>query len=161
MIPFHNRRAARLKAYDYSSAGAYFVTICTAERASLFGDVEGGEMRLNDSGRAVQTTWDDLPNHYHHVELDAFVIMPNHIHGILVLAGKTDQHGLPEIVRGFKTFSARRVNEIRRARHVAVWQRSYHDHVIRDVADLDRIRRYIADNPAGWALDAENPDTTA
>ena len=164
VIPFHNRRSARVKAHDYTLAGAYFITICTAERACIFGDVDGGEMRLNDSGHAVQKTWDGLPDHYHRVELDAFVVMPNHIHGILVLAGEPSPHGLSEIVRGFKTFSARGVNNIRNARNVAVWQRSYHDHVVRDDADLDRLRRYIADNPAGWANDAErlhnNSDTT-
>jgi putative transposase len=154
-IPFHKRRPARLEGHDYTLAGAYYVTICTAERACLFGEVEDGEMRLNDSGCVVQSTWVGLPNHYHRELLDAFVVMPNHIHGVLSLVGEQSGHGLPEIIRGFKTFSARRINEIRKARGIAVWQRSYHDHVIRDDADLDRIRRYIADNPASWADDPE------
>ena len=163
VIPFHKRRRVRLEARDYTLPGVYYVTICTAERACLFGDVEDGEMRLNDSGRAVQVTWIGLPSHYHRVALDAFVVMPNHIHGILSLADEQGGHGLPEIIRGFKTFSARTINEIRNARGVAVWQRSYHDHVVRDDADLNRIRRYIADNPGSWSQDPErlhnNSDT--
>ena len=154
MIPFHKRRPARREAHDYTLAGTYYITICTAERACLFGNVQDGEMRLNDSGRAVEQTWVGLPSHYPRLGLDAFVVMPNHFHGILSLAGATG-HGLPEIVRGFKTFSARRINEIRNARGVAVWQRSFHDHQVRDDADLHRIRRYVADNPASWANDPE------
>jgi putative transposase len=87
MTERHHRRSIRLKGYDYSQAGAYFVTICTQDRACLFGDVVNGEMLLNAAGRMVQTVWDDVPNHYPGVELDAFVVMPNHVHGIVVVAG--------------------------------------------------------------------------
>lgn len=81
------RRSVRLRGYDYSRAGAYFVTICTEDRACLFGDaVTDGDMRLNDSGRMVMAEWDALPTRFSTVELDAFVIMPNHIHGVIVIA---------------------------------------------------------------------------
>lgn len=82
----HHRRSIRLKGYDYSQAGAYFVTICAKDRQCLFGEIQQGEMYLNDLGKIVYDAWHDLPNHYLHMELDAFVIMPNHIHGIIALS---------------------------------------------------------------------------
>jgi REP element-mobilizing transposase RayT len=81
----HHRRSIRLKGYDYSQAGAYFVTICTQDRACLFGEVVDGEMRLNDVGRMVVAEWERLPERFPDVALDAFVVMPNHIHGIIVI----------------------------------------------------------------------------
>ncbi|MFP4040814.1 MAG: hypothetical protein ACLFS7_09760, partial [Desulfosudaceae bacterium] len=83
----HHRRSIRLQGYDYSQAGAYFVTICTQNRECLFGDIADGEMRLNDAGQMVQTVWDEIPAHYPGIDIDAFIIMPNHIHGIIVLVG--------------------------------------------------------------------------
>ena len=83
----HDRRSPRLKDYDYAQAGAYFVTICTQDRACLFGDVADGEMRLNDAGRMVRAVWEELPDRYPGIETDAFVVMPNHVHGIIVIVG--------------------------------------------------------------------------
>ena len=83
----HHRRSIRLRGYGYSLAGAYYVTIVTQDRAPLFGDVVDGVMQLNDAGRMVQTVWDEIPLFYPGVDIDAFVVMPNHIHGIIVLAG--------------------------------------------------------------------------
>ena len=79
----HHRRSIRLKEYDYTQPGAYFITICTHDRAGLFGEIVDGEMRLNDCGRVAEQCWLDIPSHFPHAELDAFVIMPNHVHGIL------------------------------------------------------------------------------
>ena len=81
----HHRRSIRLKGYDYAQAGAYFVTICTQNRECLFGNVANGEMVLNDAGRMIQTVWDEMPEHYFGVAIDIFQIMPNHIHGIIIL----------------------------------------------------------------------------
>jgi REP element-mobilizing transposase RayT len=81
----HDRRSLRLKGYDYAHAGAYFVTICTQDRACLFGNIVDGEMRLNDAGRMVRSVWDEMPGRYPGIETDAFVVMPNHVHGIVVL----------------------------------------------------------------------------
>jgi REP element-mobilizing transposase RayT len=165
----------RLRGYDYSLPGLYFVTICTAGRALLFGEVMGGTMRLNEAGRIVQAVWADLPKHYARMEIEACMVMPNHIHGIIVLQGAanksalggaglkpapTNRHGLPEIVRGFKTFSARRVNAQRNTSG-PLWQRGYYEHIIRHGESLDRIRRYIFENPARWAFDRENPQAVA
>jgi len=94
----HHRRSIRLKEYDYTQAGAYFVTICAYQWECLFGDVRDGEMVLSEYGRIVQETWDDLPNHYPHVELDAWVVMPNHVHGIIVLAPDVDVVGAGPVV---------------------------------------------------------------
>ena len=174
----HHRKSIRLRGYDYSRAGAYFVTICTHNRTPLFGDIVNGEMRLDDAGQLVQRTWEGLPRHYSHAELDAFVIMPNHIHGIIVLtptpvgegfkpaptamttpAPAATRHSLAEIIRGFKTFSARGFNELRSTPGIPLWQRNYYEHIIRNDAALDRIRQYIMDNPARWHEDPENPAT--
>ena len=122
----------------------------------LFGEVIDDNVRLNEMGTIVQQTWDDLPTHYHGIDLDAFIVMPNHVHGIIILADESARgHAIPEIVRGFKTFSARRVNE-RAGKSGVRWQRGYYEHVIRNEKALDRIRAYIANNPARWADDPEN-----
>ena len=91
----HHRRSIRLKGRDYSQPGAYFVTICTRDRACLFGDVVNGEMRLNGSGETARRCWEDIPDHFPLVELDAFVIMPNHMHGIIVIQGRGEKSFAP------------------------------------------------------------------
>lgn len=165
--PYRRRNTLRLPGHDYSSPGAYFVTTCTYNRVCLFGDIRGDEMRLNAFGRIVERCWYALPNHYPNVELDAFVVMPNHIHGIILLVGDDvapeskrsrahKRQALPEIVRGFKTFSARGINGIRGTRGEAVWERTFYERIVGDGAALHAIRRYIANNPAQWAMDAEN-----
>ena len=171
-VPNNRRRnTLRLQGFDYTQLGAYFVTICTRNRECFLGEVGNGKMRLNDAGRLVKTVWDELPRHYPHIQLDAYIIMPNHVHGIVWLtrgAGLKPaptntnddkaRHGLPEIVRAFKTFSARRINSLRRTVGTPLWQRNYYEHVIRNDESLNRIRQYIMDNPSRWDEDPENPD---
>ena len=107
--PRPRRRSLRLLAYDYSQAGAYFITACTQNRVMLFGEVIECNVRLNEMGTIVQRIWEDLPTHYSGIDLDAFIVMPNHMHGIIILADQSERrHAIPEIVRGFKTFSAPR-----------------------------------------------------
>ncbi len=158
----HHRRSLRLKGYDYSQAGAYFVTICTHGKECLFGEVIGSEMEVNEIGQKVQAVWDGLPVHYPHVATDAFVVMPNHVHGVVVIGAglkpaPTKRHGLFEIVRAFKTFSARRINESRETSGTPVWQRNYYEHVIRNDADYNRIAEYVANNPQRWTEDVLHP----
>ena len=166
----HQRRSIRLPGYDYAQPGAYFVTLCTHDREALFGEVMADAMRLNPYGEIVSMVWQDLPRHYPRVELDAFVIMPNHVHGIIVLndddgvgAGLrpaptlTKRHPLSEIVRAFKSFSARRINALRATPGVPVWQRNYYEHIIRNELEWDAIRKYIDLNPDRWALDHDHP----
>lgn len=174
----HHRRSIRLKDYDYSQAGSYFVTICAWQRECLFGDIVDGEMRLNDFGRVVDAVWYGLPDHYVGIELDEYTVMPNHFHGIIAIVGAgfkpaqledaqeraglkpaptQKQHGLSEIIRGFKTFSSRRINESRANPGCPVWQRNYYERVIRNETELARAREYIVNNPLKWELDHENP----
>ena len=168
----HHRRSIRLKEYDYSRAGAYFVTICTHNREYLFGNVVNDEMVLSEYGKIVENVWYNLTGHYQNIKLDKFIVMPNHIHGIIVLidvdivgAGLkpaptdlTKYYPLSEIIRAFKTFSARHVNELRKTPGIPVWQRNYHEHIVRNENELNRIREYIINNPLQWQFDRENPD---
>jgi putative transposase len=195
------RQSIRLRGYDYAAMGAYFVTAVTQGRRCLFGAVRDGEVELSRFGQLVQQTWEGSPRHYPHVELDAFIVMPNHIHGVifllgdanpvgagfkpaLVLGGQTGpasteavhstakaglkpaptdaaatpkRHALPEIIRAFKTFSARAINQQLGSAGQPVWQRNYYEHVIRNDRSLEALRNYIESNPLKWAEDPENP----
>ncbi|MBI4571534.1 MAG: transposase [Chloroflexi bacterium] len=177
--PFRrNRRSIRLPSHDYAAPGAYFITICAQDHECMFGEVEAGTVVLNEYGEIVRECWHDLPSHYDNVVLDACVVMPNHVHGIIVLAGgevgaglkpaptmrpaptgvqERRRHGLPEIVRGLKTFSSRRINALRGTAGTPVWQRNYYEHVVRDEDGLSRIRAYIEDNPRRWVEDEYHP----
>jgi putative transposase len=164
-----SRRPLRLKEYDYSQGGAYFVTVCAKHRKMLFGDIVEEGMRLSPFGLVVKECWQDLPRHYHSLELDAFIVMPNHVHGIFMITGNPNvgaglkpaptskRHALPEIVRALKPFSSRRINEIRRTPGTPVWQRNYYEHVIRNEIDLEDTREYIQNNPLKWLEDENHP----
>ena len=183
----HRRKSIRLQGYDYSQEGCYFITICTKNRDPVFGSILEGVMRLSNFGIIVAETWHDLENHNPDIQLDEFVIMPNHVHGIiqiyerkhsaLVGAGSKPApdsksileragHGpaptesknvsLPEIVRQFKTYSAKRINEMRGTRGVPVWQRNYYDRIIGTTQEYENAARYIFDNPMNWENDEEN-----
>jgi REP element-mobilizing transposase RayT len=174
----HYPRSIRLKGYDYAQAGAYFVTICTHGQDCLLGEIVDEEMMLSSYGKVAKTCFEEIPLHFAHAELDAFVIMPNHLHGIIVLANTTEvaaQHAAPlrngvslrpapgslsTIVRSFKSASTRRINELRAMEGTHFWQRDYYEHVIRNDRDMDRIRGYITTNPLKWSLDRENPQKT-
>jgi REP element-mobilizing transposase RayT len=179
----HHRRTIRLTGYDYSQAGLYFVTICVQKHECLFGKIRNGEMILNEYGKIVQMVWDELPQHYKNVELGEFVVMPNHIHGIIIITDCADLaigtglsvgagfkpaptgtmvtetttvktiHGLSEIVRALKTFSARKINEMRNTCGEKLWQRNYYEHIIRNNKSYQYITDYIINNPAEWEKD--------
>jgi REP element-mobilizing transposase RayT len=166
------RQSTRLRGYDYTQCGAYFVTICAWKRRSLFGEVVNGEMHSNALGDVVAEAWLAIPMHFRAVELDTYTVMPNHAHGIVVIAVAA-QHAAPShppsppfavapgslgaIVRSFKSAVTKRANEIGIRFAPQLWQRNYYEHVIRNDDSLGRIREYIAANPARWELDAENP----
>ncbi|MGL4767714.1 MAG: REP-associated tyrosine transposase [Formosimonas sp.] len=152
MMSFPVRRSIRLAHYDYTQEGLYFVTICVHNRRCLLGEVRDGVMWVNELGEQVRKVWQDLPLHYPHVALHEFVIMPNHIHGVIELNDRTT-HGLSEIVRALKTFSARRINQMLGLTSAPFWQRNYHEHVIRDERSCNQIFEYIQNNPAQWAQD--------
>lgn len=150
------RKRQRLAHFDYSSPGPYFVTFCTAGRACLFGAVADGAMAANDLGAIVERIWLGLPEHFPGLDLDAFVVMPNHFHGLVSWSAEDDHH-LSVIIGNFKSWSARAINQQRAASTGALWQRGFYEHVVRNDADLDRIRTYILENPIRWDLDPENP----
>ncbi len=218
----HHRRSIRLKGYDYSQQGAYFVTLCAQNRETLFGDIVGKTLRLNDAGQMVAEEWLHLEDEFPFVETDAHVVMPNHFHGILVIVGDAsvganlvfahhrgaghqgDHKDLPNDDpaaanlalahhrgAGHQGDHKDRPNKVRRpagtlpgtlgriiqafksrtthayimgVRHKGwpqlsgrLWQRNYYEHIVRDEADLNRLREYIETNPLRWALDNLNP----
>ena len=161
----HHRHSIRLDGYDYSQAGAYFVTICAHQREELFGQVESGIMHLNGFGKIVQSAWTDLPHHYPLVEIEPYCVMSNHIHGVVVLPPEPPdtevRQPLSEIVRAFKSFSAARINQIRNAKGRPVWQRNYYEHIIRSTAEWQKIADYIHANPQRWAADHLHPANPA
>jgi REP element-mobilizing transposase RayT len=191
------RRSLRLQGYDYAQAGAYFVTICTQNRACLFGEVADGTTRLNPAGQLAATFWNDMPLRFPEIDMDAFVVMPNHVHGIIVLPDRAAIVGAPlvgardnnraaivgaplvgardrnraatraaptvgDVVGAFKSlFTVEYIQGVKENRWPAfdrrVWQRNYYEHIIRDEAELVRVRLYIDENPSRWAFDEENP----
>jgi REP element-mobilizing transposase RayT len=186
-MPGHSiRKRDRLPGFDYGSPGAYFVTVCTHQRACLFGGIVDGVMRLNATGSLAQTSWLDIPRHFPDVEMDVLVVMPNHLHGILTLHGRgtacrapteafgqpiarsvpTEAFGrplagsIPTIIRSFKAASARQINLQRGTPGATLWQRGYYEHIIRTPSGLDRLRRHIESNPVRWELDRENAMNT-
>jgi len=157
----------RLRGYDYTQAGGYFVTICTHSNLHLFGEVNDGKMLLNKLGIAVDTEWKRTGILRKEITLDEYIIMPNHLHGIIVinyaLNPKNDSHqvgahgraplhrtfgSLGSIIAGFKSSATKHINQIQGTPGLPVWQRGYYDRVIRDDKEFDRIRDYIRNNPA-------------
>jgi putative transposase len=159
---FNHRQSIRLNGYDYSTSGAYFITICTYEREYLFGDIVDGIMELNIFGNVARSHWQHLSQHHPNIIMDESIVMPNHLHGIIILESSTDyKKSIPEIIRGFKTFSAKAINKERGLRGVPVWQRNYYDHIIRNELELDRVRQYIINNPQNWDTDKNNQNQSS
>ncbi|MCI0454365.1 MAG: transposase [Candidatus Dadabacteria bacterium] len=163
-----HRRSIRLKGYDYTHVGAYFVTICTQNRECLFGEVVDGEMQLNETGQVVADCWQWLGKQYPYIVMDEWTVMPNHLHGIIVIVDKECRGGsrtaptevkrkpLGRLIGAFKTISTKRINEMRGTPGESVWQRNYYEHIIRDEETLNLIRQYVTENHLNWALDREN-----
>ncbi len=168
----HHRRSVRLKGYDYTRDGAYFVTLCTHAKSCHFGSISDGRMRLNEAGSMVDHAWARLPEIYPGVALDEFVTMPNHLHGIIVLGDRSSAQAtdgvrlsLGEVIKRFKTWTGSRYNKgVREAGwppfQARLWQRNYHDRIIRDELELERIRHYIHHNPLDWRDDDYHPAKT-
>jgi len=158
------RKPIRLRHYDYREAGAYFITICTREREPLFDDSRMREI--------ASDAWRSLPEHHAGVEIDEFVLMPNHVHGILFLDGRHVDVGaqpaapavhvapgsLGAVVRSYKVAVTGAAHASGPSFGASIWQRNYHDRIIRSDRALQAIRQYIIDNPARWAFDRYNPD---
>lgn len=169
----HHRRSLRLKSYDYSGMGTYFVTVVAQDRACLFGEVAAGQMHLNAAGLLMQNACVALPAHYPQVDLDISVVMPNHVHVILTLVpaalGDSRDGGaasLGDVVGRFKSITTKwYIDAVRSAAwppfRGRLWQRNYLERVVRDEGTLARLRQYVANNPMQWEDDAENPAVAA
>jgi len=178
----HHRQSIRLQGYDYSQAGAYFVTICAQHRACLFGDIADQKMRLNDAGQMVERWYRALEQKFPDIRCGDFICMPNHVHFIAVnvgadlrvcpdrvcpddVGGKTGEHmgsPLPRVVQWFKTMTTNAYIDGVKSHHwptfyKRLWQRNYYEHIVRNDADLAHIQQYIKSNPALWQQDALNP----
>ncbi len=158
--PSHRRRSLRLRNYDYSQSGAYFITVCTHNRAALFGQVVESQMRTNAAGDMLWKLWSGLDGRFPALDLDTFIVMPNHVHGVLVLDGQSPAT-LGRIVGAYKSLAvqgyAAGVRESGWPKYQKhLWQRNYYEHVIRDEAELTSIREYIVHNAAKWDRDPEN-----
>ncbi len=180
--PSQHRHSMRLPGHDYTQPGAYFVTICTYARVCSLGEVGDGQMQLNDWGRVVADCWAAIPAHFDNVTLDEWVVMPNHLHGIVVITDSTsplavgaqqccaptaakprsDSHpnvalgSLGAIIRSFKSVVTKRIHLLCGSTASPMWQRNYHEHVVRDQRALNAVRQYIRHNPAKWQIDRDN-----
>jgi putative transposase len=179
------RKTLRYAGYDYSRRGAYFVTICSHQKGNIFGTVAGEIVTLNRVGEIVRSVWYALPDRFAGLVLDAFVLMPNHLHGLLGFVGeglappassvgkaaagraspaptaavtRDGNYSLADVVGAFKSISTIQVNRLLHRKGVALWQRSYYEHIVRKGEDLRKIQRYILENPLLWSSDPENPD---
>jgi REP element-mobilizing transposase RayT len=149
-----NRRSVRLRWWNYAGPGTYSVTICLKDREHWFGHVESGRMVLSEAGHTARACWQAIPEHHARVKLDAFVIMPNHVHGILRLTGPAttkEPSGPGSLAAVIGTFKAAVTRELRRSGQFDfAWQRGYHDHIVRNRRALHHIRWYIRTNPRRW-----------
>lgn len=185
-IEKHHRRSIRMKGYDYSLPGAYFVTLLSHRRACLFGEIEKGQIYQSDIGMLVIECWLRIPANFNNTRLDEFVLVPNHLHGIIIIDetyGKgeafaetipgmgdtksanaspqqpkgTQPGSLGAIIQNFKSVSTRMVNKRYFESGNKLWQRNYHERIIRNDRELNAIRQYIRDNLIFWESDNENP----
>jgi putative transposase len=168
----HHRRSIRLQEFDYSQAGMYFITICSANHKNVFGDIINDEMILNEWGRAAAEEWTRTAEIRPTVDLDEFVIMPNHLHGIVILLekeckneplhqspvyekyGNPTSNSIPTIIRGYKAAVTRRIDILRGNTDGAVWQPGYYENIIRNYSAYEKIKEYTGNNPANWPKDS-------
>lgn len=183
----HHRRSIRLKSYDYTRPGAYFITIVAHRRKCLFGEITDRNMIVNAYGNIVWDEWMKSADIRGEIELDTFIVMPNHVHGIVEItqnaerprrlnaAPLPDRRGdrrspppdgprsksLGAFIAGFKSAVTKSINELTGTPGAPIWQRNYYEHVIRDASEWNHLREYIAANPRQWETDRENPRNCA
>ncbi|OFY61219.1 MAG: hypothetical protein A2V50_01945 [Bacteroidetes bacterium RBG_19FT_COMBO_42_10] len=176
MLAHTNRKTIRLQEYDYTFPGWYYITICTDERKNLFGIITNGKMIHNRAGNILEEEWIRTKEIRKNIDLDYYVIMPNHLHGIIIINSrgesnspqdktgrmqyaptnvkfKSPSQSLGAIVRGFKSAVTKRLREISGNPELKIWQRNYYEHIIRNDLDLHNIRQYIENNPLKWEID--------
>ena len=163
----------RLKDYSYFENGYYFVTICSKNRENIFGEIHKkfvgtglapvrNKIKVSKLGQIINNQWNDIPNKYEDIELDKYIIMPNHLHGILILNKRTGASPVPTISKIIGVFKSKASLEYLRFiknRNLnfsgKIWQRSFYDHIIRNERSLDALREYISNNPVNWEQDIE------
>ena len=180
----HHRRSIRLKGYNYSEQGAYFITICRENRAHIFGKIKNSKMILNKAGHIAYNEWLKTEEIRKNITLDSFIIMPNHIHGIIIIKSqapvraycntpqrdtpprdtpqrdtpklKSPSQNLGAIIRGYKSTITKQINLLLDTPGIKLLQRNYYERIIRNDLALLRIRRYIDNNPTKWEMDRHN-----
>ena len=153
------RKLNRLKDYDYSLNNYYFITICIEDRKELLSEIKNEKCVLTKYGKIIEKTLHNLPNFYP-CELDEFVIMPHHIHAIIILDNKTgsSRKSLSTIIQRFKTFTTMNINKLVGEEYKFRWQKSFYDRIIRNERELYQIRNYIRYNPLKWELEKDLPE---
>jgi len=164
--PAHKRN--RLREWDYSTPHWYSVTICTHNHRESFGEIVEGKIVLNEYGEIADKYWREIPNHFSDIRLDEYIIMPNHIHGIIIIEDPSEvwnghahsilrqPQKLPIVIGSFKSVISKTINKIQNDFKFQ-WLKSYYDHIIRNENSLYDIRRYIRENPLKWSMDKNNP----
>jgi putative transposase len=165
------RRSIRHPGHDYASAGAYFITICVANRQAQFGQIQNQQMMLNGIGQLAHTCWAEIPHHHPHSALDEFVIMPNHMHGILWITtsgatanggrrtfGGSTKGSISTVIAGYKAAVTRTAHQTGLLAAARLWQARFWDRIIRNDIELAHIRDYIRNNPARWSDDQLHPN---
>ena len=164
------RKQLRMFGFDYKTPGYYFVTLCTNDRACLFGEVLNGEICLNAAGKMIENVWRGISERYTGWSVDTLIVMPNHVHAIILFCDKLSDKltqrpatlSLPELMRNVQSYTMTCYRHGVYTKnwlefHRYLWQRSYYEHVIRNENSLENIRNYIVNNPAQWELDEDNP----
>ncbi len=161
--PKPNRKSIRLKNYNYAKNGYYFITICTKNHKPFFGNINNDEMQLNQLGKITHDIWKKLPEKYPNIKLNSFVIMPNHIHAIIIIEKDINQQldkiTLGKIIGGYKSIVFNKCLKFCKEKNIKMerlWQRNYYEHIIRNEEDLLNIQEYIQNNPLKWANDDYN-----
>ena len=151
---WHHRNSIRLAEYNYTQSGAYFITVCAYQRMPLFGEIRQGIMNPTEGGQLIEQCWNNLPNRFATIALDVFTLMPDHVHGILIIKRNSatalpspSQVKLGEIVRAFKASSTFALHKHPGDIVGPIWQRNYYEHIIRTTIELDQTRQYILENP--------------
>jgi REP element-mobilizing transposase RayT len=160
-----SRRSIRLKDYDYSQPGAYFVTICVQSKKCILGTISNDQIHLSEFGRLSRDFWGQVQLYFDGISIDTFIVMPNHLHVIIVILESNHSVGqsqprrpsLGQIVGYYKYLTTKEINRIRGTPGIPFWQRNDFERVIRNRDGLHRIRKYIVDNPRNWDRDRNHP----
>lgn len=142
---YFERKNPRLKDFDYTLGGYYFITICTKNKAHYFGEIMNEEMKINDIGKLAYNCIEKIEEIYKTVKIDKFVVMPNHIHMIMII-NKETENSIYRVIKQYKEYITKQIKE-------SIWQKSYYDHIIRNEKDYLRIWQYIDENILKWSLD--------